>query len=290
MPSLSINNPRLSVIVISYNMARELPRTLHSLSAGYQLGIAPSDIEIISIDNGSRDAPAALPPIAELRHLRSNNPRPSPVHAINEGLVMAQGDLVGVWIDGARMASPGVLAGALSAARQYRNPVIVTPNYQLGTAHHAAQKSAAYSSEVEDALLGSINWPDDGYRLFDIATSEMRSPSGPLLESNGIFMRKSTWIRLGGYDEAFDEPGGGYANPDLLRRAVDLPDTELVKLVDEGTFHQCHGGISTSTEEGLISLLKQAGVKYRHLRGKPAGMVRQPGIILKKDKYLPPPS
>ena len=288
MSASSKNSPLLSIIVISYNMARELPRTLHSLSAGYQLGIAPTDIEIISIDNGSRDAPAALPPISGLRHLQMHNPRPSPVHAINEGLNMAQGDLVGVWIDGARMASPGILAGALLAAERYQTPVIVTPNYQLGTVHHAAQKSIAYSSAAEDALLRSINWPKDGYKLFDIATPEMRSPSGPLLESNGIFMKKSSWKTLGGYDEAFDEPGGGYANPDMLRRAVDMAGAELVKLVDEGTFHQCHGGISTSTEAGLITLLKQAGVKYRHLRGKPAGMVRQPGIILRKDDYLPP--
>ena len=45
--------PDLSVVVVVYNMAREAPRTLHSLSAVYQRHIDPDDYEVIVVDNGS---------------------------------------------------------------------------------------------------------------------------------------------------------------------------------------------------------------------------------------------
>ena len=48
-----MSNPRLSVIVIGYNMARELPRTVRSLSAALQRDISADDYEVIVIDNGS---------------------------------------------------------------------------------------------------------------------------------------------------------------------------------------------------------------------------------------------
>lgn len=55
MSSLSadVSAPALSLIVVAYNMARELPRTLYTLSSQYQRGIAPQDYEVIVVDNGS---------------------------------------------------------------------------------------------------------------------------------------------------------------------------------------------------------------------------------------------
>src|SRR5581483_9041619 len=51
---------------------------------------------------------------------------------------------------------------------------------------------------------------------------------------------------LGGFDERFASPGGGYVNLDAYRRALDLPRTRLIVLLGEGTFHQVHGGAATS--------------------------------------------
>jgi GT2 family glycosyltransferase len=45
--------PKVSVIVVVYNMAREAPRTLYSLSAAYQRHFAADDYEVIVVDNGS---------------------------------------------------------------------------------------------------------------------------------------------------------------------------------------------------------------------------------------------
>ena len=59
--------PHLSVVVVVFNMAREAPRTLLSLSPAYQRDIAAGDYEIIVVDNGSEPPfdPAVLAPLGE---------------------------------------------------------------------------------------------------------------------------------------------------------------------------------------------------------------------------------
>ena len=50
-----------------------------------------------------------------LRHTRIEDAPPYPAPAANLGIEMAQADLVGLLLDGARMASPGLCAHALLA-------------------------------------------------------------------------------------------------------------------------------------------------------------------------------
>ncbi|HWA91129.1 MAG TPA: glycosyltransferase family A protein [Rhizomicrobium sp.] len=268
----------LSLVVISYEMARELPRTLLSLSPSYQ---GAQDYEIVVVDNASRLAPRAEDFAhlgAELRVLRCSAPSPSPVRAINEGLAAARGDPIGVWIDGARMASPGLVKACAAAAALHPRPVIATLNYQLGPDLQRISSAQGYDQATEDSLLASVAWPKDGYRLFEIATPEIRGgPLGAMLESNALFLPRALWDELGGYDEGFREPGGSVVNPDTLIRAVGLPGTQLIRILGEGTFHQIHGGLSTSTQERAMTMLKEGSRTYLRLRGKPLMPVRARG-------------
>ncbi len=45
--------PFLSIVIVEYNMAREIERTIVSLSATYQRDIGENDYEVILVDNGS---------------------------------------------------------------------------------------------------------------------------------------------------------------------------------------------------------------------------------------------
>src|SRR3954447_21227763 len=106
----TVGRPKISVVVVVYNIPREVPRTLLSLSASYQRDIAPGDYEVIVVDNGSDPAldPEMVASFGDnFRLIRVAPAPPSPAHAVNRGIAEARGDIVGVMIDGARMASPG---------------------------------------------------------------------------------------------------------------------------------------------------------------------------------------
>ncbi len=261
----------LSIVVVSYEMAREVPRTLRSLASDYQRDVEASDYEVILVDNGSRCAPD--PSIAdrfagnlEVVHLEPPAP-PSPARAANVGLRRARGELIGLLVDGARIASPGLLATARVAARLADRPVVASLAWHLGPDVHMNAAETGYDQVAEDRLLEAAQWETDGYRLFEISTLAASSNHGwfgPLGESNGLFLPRAMWRELGGLDEAFRLAGGGRVNHDLYRRACELPGAQLVVLLGEGTFHQTHGGAWTSG--GMRQA--DADVEYEALRGR----------------------
>lgn len=268
----SAEKPVVTAVVVSYNMTRELPRTLQTLQAPYQLGVNTGDIEIILVDNGSEKTPVPedFPDIHNLRIVSFPFKTHSPVQALNLGLSLARSDLIGAFIDGARMASPGMMQNALRAARLSDNPVIATLGFHLGPEVQMQSVQKGYNQRVEDALLQEIKWQEDGYRLFSISALAGSSANGffqPIAESNALFMPKKLWNTLGGLDENFVTPGGGLANLDLYRRACEYPGNELIILLGEGTFHQVHGGVATNLqrEDATPDIF---GREYYLLRGE----------------------
>ena len=261
---------KLSVVVVAYDMARELPRTLRSLSPATQRDIDADDYEIIVVDNGSPqplDAAALAQWGGHLQVHRIADAPPSPARAINEGLARARGALVGVCIDGARMASPRLLATALEAARLHPRPVIGTLAFHLGPDVQSRSVSAGYCQAVEDDLLADARWEEDGYRLFGCSVFAASSAGGWFevpAETNALFLMREHWQALGGYDEAFVAPGGGLVNLDTWSRACADPAGQPILLLGEATFHQFHGGIATNTP---VSRWPAFHAEYVALRG-----------------------
>ena len=260
----------LSVVVVAYDMAREVPRTLRSLAPDYQQGIGADEYEVIVVDNGSPEPldRAMLDTFGgRLRSTRIDPAPPTPAGAANLGIEMAESDLVGLIIDGARIASPGLLARARLARSLAPRPVIATLGWHLGGSVHMDARTEGYDQAAEDELLAGVEWEQDGYRLFSISTLAASSARGwfaPMGESNGLFMPKAMWAELGGFDEAFALPGGGLSNHDLYRRACELEATQLIVLLGEGTFHQIHGGAATSGRVGWDEM----HAEYVKLRGR----------------------
>jgi hypothetical protein len=263
--------PALTVVVVAHDMARELPRTLETLSPAHQRGIAADQYEVVVVDNGSATPidPGLLDGFGAAISLDRIDPAPpSPAAAANLGLARATGDLVGLIVDGARMASPGLLAGALLAARLDDRAVVSTLGWHLGPVRHMQAAEAGYDQATEDELLAGVDWRADGYRLFEISVLNGSSAWGwfePIAESSALFLRRELWQELGGLDEAFAMPGGGLVNHDLYRRACTAPGTRLVTLLGEGTFHQYHGGAATGSRFGWEEMRDD----YIRIKGEP---------------------
>lgn len=276
--------PAISLVVAAYQMARELPRTLRSLSPAYQRRGPGMAWDIIVVDNGSPkplELPDGLEAGGAVRLIRrAPDAYGSVAPALNQGLELARGDLVGVWIDGARLASPGLLGACARAAALHPRAVVATRNFHIGPALQHLEAMRGYDQDREDRLLASIDWPAGADRLADISTPEQPDIAGPLLETNALFMPRALWAELGGFDTRFRGPGGGAVNIDMFLRACAAPGAQLIRILGEGTFHQFHGGVTTGAgQQGAADLLKRGSKQYLRLRGQPMRAVRQAGWL-----------
>ena len=268
--------PVVSFVLIVYSMPEQAKKTIASLLADYQIGICQLDYELIIVENFSANR---LPPdyINSLPenvsyHLREN-PESSPGPAINYGAGLACGDNICIMIDGARMLTPGVVKNIIRGHRITQGAVVTVPGYHLGFELQQDAVGSGYGVEEEQRLLESIDWPRNGYRLFDISCFSGSCIPGfflPNSESNCISIPRDIWEGLGGCDTRFDMRGGGLINLDLYKRACEFPGVQHVILPGEGTFHQFHGGVTTGGEQSDIreAYIEASKEQYRQLRGQ----------------------
>ena len=268
--------PVLSLIVIIYKMREQALKTLRSLSVPYQQGVTHSDYEVLVVENESSSNLEEHEVIAfgpNFRYIRRQEPSPSPVPSVNYAATQARGSVIGLIIDGARMATPGLIHWTLIGSKLHPDAIIATPGYHLGPKLQQEAILEGYDNAAEQKLLDRIEWPKDGYRLFEIAVLSGTSATGvfkPIGESNCLSVPKHIWEKLGGCDPRFVETGGGQVNLDLYKRACELPETKLIMLPGEGTFHQLHGGITTGTQgNNRLQIMADHFAEYTRIRGKP---------------------
>ena len=267
----------LSVVVVFYNMRREAERTLHSLSRAYQQGVDGLDYEVVVVDNGSAadqrlDAEfvSSFGPEFRLLDLRADA-RPSPTVALNRGMQVGRGRSFAFMIDGAHVLTPGVLKYGMAGLATYGPAVVATQQWYVGPGQQPAAVEVGYDQTFEDELFGRIQWPVDGYRLFEIGHFiGDRDWFDGVLESNCLFTPRALLEQVGAYDDSFSMPGGEYANLDLWERLASTPGVAMVSILGEGSFHQVHGG--TTTNDGALddrrAKLVEYGQHYQEMRGR----------------------
>jgi len=246
----------LTVVVVFYNMRREAARTLRSLTRAYQQGVDDVGYEVIAIENGSdpdqklgRDYVESFGP--EFRYIdMGDEARPSPSHALNVGIKEGRGNNYALMIDGAHVLTPGVLRYGLKGLKTYAPAIVATQQWYVGPGQQGDAMSEGYDQAFEDRLFQRIGWPEFGYRLFDIGHFVGgRDWLDGVWESNCMFVPRAQLEQVGGFDENFSMPGGGFANLDLYERLGSSPDVTVASIIGEGSFHQLHGGVTTNRAE-----------------------------------------
>lgn len=279
--------PSISIVIPMYNMRREAPRTLHTLSRNYQVGIESLDYEVCVLDHGSSDR---LDPHdveahgAEFRYEYVETEARSPAAAMNRAIARSRGEIVCVMNDGARMLSPGVLRYAAHALRAFDRPVVSCLGWHLGPDIQNRSMLHGYDQQAEDRLLATVDWRKNGYELFGLASLAGSSEGGwfrPMSESNCIFMPRDVFEATGGLEERFQMPSGGILALDFFREVQSQPDIEPVVLLGEGTFHQYHGGTITNVPPvEQRSLVDAAFAEYQAVRGRPFSQLDLDPIFL----------
>ena len=265
--------PILSVVLIVYDMPRQAMNSIRSLIPPYQTGVSSAEYELVVVENRSHrclDPQEVEAQADNVRYFARDEASQSPAAACNFGVAQARGRHVALMIDGARLATPGVVRQMLAAFGLHPEAAVATPGYHLGAQLQRSQSTTGYGEREELALLARVGWPQAGYGVFQEAVLSGSCSQGflaPMSESNCLGMSRLLWDSLGGVDERYRSLGGGFVNLDLYRRAVEAAP-ELVVLPGEGTFHQFHGGATTGREDvNRQSLLEDMEQEYVELRG-----------------------
>ncbi len=268
----------LSVVVCFHDMAREAARSLHALSRTYQRHIEDLTYEVIVVENGSSPEQR----LGE-EHVRSFGPEfryldlggeatPSPANALNRGIRESVGRNLALVIDGAHVLTPGVLYHGMTGLKAYEPAVVAVQPWYVGPGQQGEAMRFGYDQDAEDRLFENIGWPADGYRLFEISHFQGdRDWLDGLWESNCLFVPRKLLEQVGGFDEGFDTPGGGYTNLDIYERLGASPGVHLVSVLGEGSFHQVHGGTTTNMADPAERRERvfSYGQRYAELRGRP---------------------
>jgi len=250
---VTASQPAISIILIAYRMSGQLRNTLSTLHAGYQRNCSADDYEVIVVENSSDDnldaATVDQLPGNFHYHLREEDSQ-SPVNAINFAFEQCRGDYIGLIMDGARMLSPGVINTASLVRKLTINGIAVIPGYHLGQEEQHLNTSAKLALLHEQQLLDSVDWHGDGYELFSISTFSGANRRGflhPIMECNCLFASLHNYASIGYADRRFTQPGGGSINLHIYRSLGMLPKTEVFVIPGEGSFHQFHDGVTTSS-------------------------------------------
>ena len=248
--------PRMSIVVATYRMQREAPRTILSLLPPLQRHVDDLDYEIIVIDNGSPepldlgDIAERAPRTARLVRVPPDRASASPVRSINSAVrEHSTGELVMICIDGARIASSHLVRRTIDVLERHPRAFTFVGSRHLGPKPQMQSVKEGYDQAVEDRLLDSVAWKSDLDELYAVSVwAGAHDHVNHLLqsESNAFAMNRGTWESIGGYNEGFSRPGGGLCNLEIFNRYVTRGGGLNVLLYGETTFHQVHNGAATS--------------------------------------------
>ncbi|WP_136444138.1 glycosyltransferase family A protein [Pacificoceanicola onchidii] len=270
---------KLSIILNTYAMQREAPRTLRSMLPPLQKEVCATDYEVIVIDNGSPQALSLAGvdfggvPVC-LHRIAPEQSHPSPVFAMNACAAdQARGRFVMLCIDGARMFSPYLVRRTIDALERAPGACTYVASRHLGPEVQMRSVQKGYDQAAEDALLAGAGWEADLDRLNAVSVWAGAHRHGTVYtqnESNAFALERALWLEMGGYREGFARSGGGLCNLEAFNRAMERPGARNILLWGEATFHQVHGGVATSKEgffrDSQEEFRQAAGYDYRFPR------------------------
>ena len=215
--------------------------------------------------SGPSSATSTWAPTAHARR------RPSPSTGASP---TARGETVALMIDGAHVLTPGVLHYGMPGCRAYEPASWPPSSGTSGPASRATRCSRATTRRSRTGSSTQIQWPDDGYRLFEIGHFIGDRDWFDGIVGEQLPLRAPQAARAGraASTTASRWPGGGYANLDLFERLGPTPGRHAWRrILGEGSFHQFHGGTTTNVADvdDRRHRVAPTASTSRELRGRP---------------------
>lgn len=221
---------KISIITVSYNSAKTIPDTIASVAAqDYE------SVEHIVVDGGSNDGTAQI--IAGSTSISSfvSEPDEGIYDAMNKGLSMARGDIIGI----------------LNADDFYASNTVLTDIAKV------------FSAQKIDACYGDLVYVDADNTSSVVRYWTSRQFKSGLFKRGWMpahptfFCRRTTYQKFGGFDQSYKIA----ADVELLFRFLEkhriktvyLPRT-LIKMRLGGTTNQSWRNIKTQNDEVLAAL------------------------------------
>jgi len=176
--------PKVSILITAYNAERYIHA---SVSAA--LAQRYPNFEVVVVNDGSSDKTGEIcAAIRDSRLRYLSRGRLGRARALNEGIAAAAGDYIAI-NDADDLSLPGRLAYSMEVACAHPDLAYLGTWY-IRTAHFRDQTPSTESSALKEGASDRIVWPAP-------AMVYLRN----MFVNSTLLYPKSTWERIGGYDE-----------------------------------------------------------------------------------------
>ena len=200
-----LDRPECSAIVVSYNVAPQLARCLHSITAEYERSGTAG--EIIVVDNASHDGSAAMVRAAFPHVYLIEAPRNEGFTAgCRQGMAVARGERL-LFINPDAELLPGALAALLACLRDHPAAAVAVPMLVDGDARpqRSLRRFPCLATLFVESTVVQWWWP--GYPLLRGYYEEDRSHALPRAvdwaEGACWLVRRIPFTQMGGFDTRF---------------------------------------------------------------------------------------
>lgn len=245
-----MNNPELSVLLVSWNTRDETRRCLDSLPAA----AADLSYEVVAVDNGSRDGSADLLAADDRVRLIRNGHNTGFAAAVNQAYRAARGELI-LLLNSDVTVHPGALATMVDFLRDHPDAAGVSPLYlnpDGSFQQHYVQLPSLPAALALFTVLRRIPGFRDALHRFEMRGQDF-SAARELASASCVLLRRQALQP----DRIFDESFPIYWNDAILARELAAAGHRLWMIPD---------AVVTHTRGASCAKLGPA-VRFRHLIG-----------------------